>query len=56
LEYYYFCDALSSWDEIVVQTCLDQKFTKKGKGLLAYAVVVTLPWLAKPNKQINNKK
>jgi hypothetical protein len=33
-EYYYFCDALSSCDEIFVQTCLDQNFTHKGKGLL----------------------
>jgi hypothetical protein len=27
-------DALSSCDEIFVQTCLDQNFTQKGKGLL----------------------
>jgi hypothetical protein len=31
-----FCDALSSCDEIFVQTCLDQNFTQKGKGLLEY--------------------
>jgi hypothetical protein len=30
---------LSSCDEIFVQTCLDQNFTHKGKGLLAYALV-----------------
>jgi hypothetical protein len=29
-----FCDALSSCDEIFVQTCLDQNFTQKGKGPL----------------------
>jgi hypothetical protein len=28
------CDALSSCDEIFVQTFLDQNFTQKGKGLL----------------------
>jgi hypothetical protein len=33
-EYYKFCDALLSCDEIFVQTCLDQNFTQKGKGLL----------------------
>jgi hypothetical protein len=32
-EYYQFCGALSSCDEIFVQTCLDQNFTQKGKGL-----------------------
>jgi hypothetical protein len=32
-EYYYFCDALSSCDEIFVQAYLDQNFTHKGKGL-----------------------
>jgi hypothetical protein len=26
----------SSCDEIFVQTCLDQNFTQKGKGLLAF--------------------
>jgi type II secretory pathway component PulF len=31
-----FFDALSSCDEIFVQTCLDQNFTQKGKGLLGY--------------------
>jgi hypothetical protein len=36
LEYYKFCDALSSCDEIFVQTCLDQNFTQKGKGLFTY--------------------
>jgi hypothetical protein len=30
-----FCDALSSCDEIFVQTCLDQNFTQKGKGLFS---------------------
>jgi hypothetical protein len=35
-EYYYFCDALLSCDEIFVQTCLDQNFTHKGKGLLTW--------------------
>jgi hypothetical protein len=33
-EYYQFCDALSSCDEIFVQAYLDQNFTHKGKGLL----------------------
>jgi hypothetical protein len=34
-EYYSFCDALSSCDEIFVQAYLDQNFTHKGKGLLS---------------------
>jgi hypothetical protein len=34
-----FVIALSSCDEIFVQTCLDQNFTQKGKGLLVQLVV-----------------
>jgi hypothetical protein len=34
-----FCDALSSCDEIFVQTCLDQNFTQKGKGLFSYYLI-----------------